>query len=72
MAFTASISILSNRARLVPPGTFAREALLRALETGNNRIFLSASHAQAFQFKRFIQKLAREIGVELRAEMQLS
>ena len=44
---------------------FAREALLRALETGNNQIFLSASRAQAFQFKRFIQKLAREIGVEL-------
>jgi hypothetical protein len=37
---------------------FAREALLRALETGNNQIFLSASRAQAFQFKRFIQKLA--------------
>ena len=45
---------------------FAREALLRALETGNNQIFLSASRAQAFQFKRFIQKLAREIGVELK------
>ncbi|KAA5780513.1 oxidoreductase, partial [Pseudomonas aeruginosa] len=44
----------------------AREALLRALETGNNQIFLSASRAQAFQFKRFIQKLAREIGVELK------
>lgn len=45
---------------------FAREALLRALETGNNQIFLSASRARAFQFKRFIQKLAREIGVELK------
>ena len=45
---------------------FAREALLRALETGNNQIFLSASRAQAFQFKRFIQKLAQEIGVELK------
>lgn len=45
---------------------FAREALLRALETGNNQIFLSSSRAQAFQFKRFIQKLAREIGVELK------
>ncbi|MGO6090021.1 terminase large subunit domain-containing protein (plasmid) [Escherichia coli] len=45
---------------------FAREALLCALETGNNQIFLSASRAQAFQFKRFIQKLAREIGVELK------
>jgi uncharacterized protein YjcR len=45
---------------------FAREALLCALETGNNQIFLSASRAQAFQFKRFIQKVAREVGVELK------
>lgn len=45
---------------------FAREALLQALESGNNQIFLSASRAQAFQFKRFIQKLAQETGVELK------
>ncbi|WP_315708979.1 terminase large subunit domain-containing protein [Brenneria uluponensis] len=45
---------------------FAREALLRALETGTNQIFLSASRAQAFQFKRFIQLLAQSIGVELK------
>ncbi|WP_272677372.1 terminase large subunit domain-containing protein [Providencia sp. PROV160] len=45
---------------------FAREALLTALETGNNQIFLSASRAQAFQFKRFIQLLARQVGVELK------
>ncbi len=45
---------------------FAREALLDALESGRNQIFLSASRNQAFQFKKFIQKLAREIcGVEL-------
>lgn len=45
---------------------FAREALLRALDTGNNQIFLSASRAQAFQFKRAIQLLARRVGVELK------
>ncbi|EIW7013787.1 terminase family protein [Escherichia coli] len=45
---------------------FAREALLRALETGNNQIFLSASRAQAFQFKKFIQLLAAQVGVELK------
>ncbi|MDD9341764.1 MAG: terminase family protein [Providencia heimbachae] len=45
---------------------FAREALITALETGNNQIFLSASRAQAFQFKRFIQLLARQVGVELK------
>lgn len=45
---------------------FAREALLRALETGNNQIFLSASRAQAFQFKKFIKEVAAEVGVELK------
>lgn len=45
---------------------FAREALITALETGNNQIFLSASRAQAFQFKHFIQILARLVGVELK------
>ncbi|XYQ53200.1 terminase large subunit domain-containing protein [Pectobacterium carotovorum] len=45
---------------------FAREALLDALETGTNQIFLSASRAQAYQFKRFIQLLASSIGVELK------
>lgn len=45
---------------------FAREALLHALETGNNQIFLSASRAQAHQFKGFIIALARLVGVELK------
>uniref|UniRef100_UPI0023624E1D terminase large subunit domain-containing protein n=2 Tax=Enterobacterales TaxID=91347 RepID=UPI0023624E1D len=36
--------------------------------------FLSASRAQAFQFKRFIQLLARQVGVELKGgdEIMLS
>lgn len=33
---------------------FAREALIRGLETGNNQIFISASRAQANIFKRYI------------------
>ncbi|WP_387690959.1 terminase large subunit domain-containing protein [Photorhabdus sp. RM71S] len=45
---------------------FAREALITALETGNNQIFLSASRAQAYQFKKFIQIVARQVGVELK------
>ncbi|MDB6372285.1 terminase family protein [Photorhabdus bodei] len=45
---------------------FAREALFDALETGTNQIFLSASRAQAMTFKRFIQFLTRQIGVELK------
>jgi len=45
---------------------FAMEALSRALETGYNQIFLSASRAQAHVFKGYIQKFAWEIAeVEL-------
>ncbi|MBL5864441.1 oxidoreductase [Serratia fonticola] len=47
---------------------FAREALIDALETGRNQIFLSASRAQAHQFRRFIIAFAREIGVELKGD----
>ncbi|MBV8972709.1 MAG: terminase family protein [Sphingomonadaceae bacterium] len=44
---------------------FAREALLDAVETGRNQIFLSASKAQAHAFKAYIQTFAAEIGVKL-------
>jgi uncharacterized protein YjcR len=45
---------------------FAREALVKALETGHNQIFLSASKAQAHIFKSYIQGFAHEAcGVEL-------
>lgn len=47
---------------------FSREALIDALETGRNQIFLSASRAQAHQFKRFIVKFAMEVGVELKGD----
>ncbi|MBI0277281.1 oxidoreductase [Hafnia alvei] len=50
---------------------FAREALLRALKTGNNQIFLSASRAQALQFKKFIKELAALVGVELKGGEQI-
>lgn len=39
---------------------FAREALVDALETGRNQIFLSASKAQAHVFKQYICQFARE------------
>ncbi|ECH9843537.1 helix-turn-helix domain-containing protein [Salmonella enterica subsp. diarizonae] len=51
---------------------FAREALLRALRDTveysyqRNQIFLSASRRQAYQFKGVIQRLAEEVGVELK------
>ena len=48
---------------------FAREALVDALQTGRNQIFLSASKAQAHQFKSYIQDFAKSTAdVELRGE----
>jgi uncharacterized protein YjcR len=48
---------------------FAREALIHAMETGNNQIFLSASKRQAHVFRKYIVDFARlTIGVELTGE----
>ena len=47
---------------------FAREALIDALTTGRNQIFLSASKAQAHQFKQYILAFAQEVGVELKGD----
>lgn len=47
---------------------FAREALVDALETGRNQIFLSASKAQAHVFKQYIHEFAREVEVELKGD----
>ncbi|WP_038260383.1 terminase large subunit domain-containing protein, partial [Xenorhabdus cabanillasii] len=47
---------------------FAREALMDALTTGRNQIFLSASKAQAHVFKGYILEMAREVDVELRGD----
>lgn len=44
---------------------FAREALLDAMDTGRNQIFLSASKAQAFVFKQYIQQFAAGAEIEL-------
>lgn len=44
---------------------FAREALVDALETGRNQIFLSASKAQAHVFRQYIVSFAREVEVDL-------
>lgn len=40
---------------------FAREALLDAVKTGRNQIFLSASKAQAHQFKNYMQAFVSEV-----------
>ena len=45
---------------------FAREALIDALKTGRNQIFLSASKAQAYVFKLYILMFVEEVtGVQL-------
>ena len=44
---------------------FAREALLQALKTGHNQIFLSASKTQAQVFRDYIIQFARRVEVDL-------
>jgi hypothetical protein len=49
---------------------FAHEAFIDALETGRNQIFLSASKAQAHQFRSYIVDFAKEVAdVELKGEV---
>src|SRR5690606_38683292 len=40
---------------------FARKALIEAMLTGRNQIFLSASKAQAHQFKNYMQDFVRDV-----------
>ncbi len=48
---------------------FAREAVCDALETGRNKIFMSASKAQAHHFRRYIVSFVFEqTGVELKGD----
>ncbi|EIY5069019.1 terminase ATPase subunit family protein [Klebsiella quasipneumoniae] len=44
---------------------FSREALLHALKTGHNQIFLSASKTQAYVFRDYIIQFARLVDVDL-------
>lgn len=48
---------------------FAREAIVDAFETGKNKIFMSASKAQAHLFKNYIIQFVNQItGVELKGD----
>ncbi|MGM0985443.1 MAG: terminase large subunit domain-containing protein [Pseudomonadota bacterium] len=48
---------------------FAREAIVDAFEQGRNKIFLSASKAQAHIFKNYIVQFVKEVtGVELKGD----
>lgn len=52
---------------------FAREAFIDALTTGKNKVFLSASKAQAFQFKQYMVDMAQMVGAELKgADIRLA
>ncbi|TPG14348.1 terminase large subunit domain-containing protein [Sphingomonas oligophenolica] len=50
---------------------FAFEALIDAIETGRNQIFLSASKAQAHQFRSYIVSFAKLVGVDLKGDPML-
>lgn len=50
---------------------FAFEALIDAIETGRNQIFLSASKAQAHQFRSYIVSFAKLVGVPLTGDPML-
>src|SRR5690606_6280087 len=48
---------------------FAREAIVDAFETGKNKIFLSASKAQAHVFRQYIVQFVKDVtGVELKGD----
>lgn len=48
---------------------FAREALVDAIQTGDNQIFLSASKAQAHVFREYIVQFVRDVtGVQLKGD----
>jgi uncharacterized protein YjcR len=48
---------------------FARESVIRAIKTGNNQIFISASRAQANAFKQYIQAFVMDVtGVKLEGD----
>lgn len=59
------IRILLKARQLGATWYFAREALIRAITEGRNQIFLSASKAQAHQFKNYMIAFAREVDVDL-------
>jgi uncharacterized protein YjcR len=46
----------------------AFESLIDALRTGKNKLFISASKAQAYAFRAYIVDFAREVGVELKGD----
>lgn len=48
---------------------FAWEGLIDAINTGREQIFLSASKAQAFQFRQYIIDFSHEVEIDLKGEV---
>jgi uncharacterized protein YjcR len=67
--FTERIRNLLKSRQIGATFYFAREALIDALDTGRNQIFLSASKAQAFQFRSYILDFAKAEDIELKGEV---
>ncbi len=70
LASTANVTrfILKSR-QIGATFYFAREALIRAIDTGNNQIFISASRAQANIFRQYILAFVAEVtGVKLEGD----
>ena len=70
LATTANVTRMILKSRQIGATFyFAREALIRAIDTGNNQIFISASRAQANIFKQYIQAfVADACGVKLEGD----
>lgn len=50
---------------------FGRESLMNAVKTGKNKIFLSASQRQAFQFRGYMKNFAEMVDVELHGSQSI-
>jgi len=50
---------------------FSYEALIDAINTGRNQIFLSASKAQSFMFRRYIVDFCHQIDVDLSGQEEI-
>lgn len=63
-----SRNILKSR-QIGATNFFAWEGFMDAINTGRNQIFLSASKAQAFQFRQYIIDFAHHVDVDLKGEV---
>ncbi|MFD0726952.1 terminase large subunit domain-containing protein [Lysobacter brunescens] len=65
---TARIRNILKSRQIGATYAIAFESLIDALKTGKNKLFISASKAQAYAFRAYIVDFAREVGVELKGD----